>query len=197
MSFTDYERELKSSLFDPSRVLDRFFHSGQSYVFNQAAPEEQPEFKRTIIRDLRDLLRIEIHPLQLILCGSAHLGFSPVPLSNKFGKSFNPKKSDIDIAVVSPELFDQWWTELQKCKLVAGVIEDVARNLFWGFIDPSNVNQISKTAERWWKYFGDFKTDRANGVRGRVYRSFSSMENYHLEAIKGGRRLLLGERKLD
>jgi hypothetical protein len=106
MGFPDYQRDLVAPDYEVERVLDRYFHCGVSHVFVGARPDEEPSFKRELVRRLRDSLRIELHPLQLMLCGSAHLGFSPVP--DKLGKPFDSRSSDIDVAVVSTELFDHW-----------------------------------------------------------------------------------------
>jgi hypothetical protein len=192
MAFPDYKRDLTAADFDANRILDRYFHSGQSIVFNGAPPEVEPLFKSNLARQLHQCFRIKFHPLQLIVCGSAHLGFSPVP--HKLGNPFNALSSDIDVAVVSTELFDHWWFELQSIELFPPDLARVAEDLFWGFINPSNVKNVSPIAREWWSVFGDIQTDRAKGVRGRLYRNYWSTQNYHAHAINGGRNILLGKR---
>jgi hypothetical protein len=128
----------------------------------------------------------------LILCGSAHLGFSPVP--SKLGKPFDPTSSDIDVAIVSAEIFDRWWSELQTIELVPAVLQRVADDLFWGFINPANIKDVSQIGREWWEVFGSIQTDRARGVRGRLYRYYWSMQSYHAHAIIEGRRRLHGVR---
>jgi hypothetical protein len=188
MGFPDYKRDLSASDFDPVRMLNRYFHSGQSVAFLGADPEEEPSFKSTLAHLIHASLGVQLHPFELVLCGSAHLGFSPVP--EKLGKPFNSLSSDIDVAVVSTELFDRWWAELQTSGLVPAVLTRVAEDLFWGFINPANVNNVSKIGNKWWQVFGDLQTDRAKGVRGRLYRNYWSMQNYHMHAINGGRNAL-------
>src|SRR5262245_48591071 len=104
MAFPDYKRDLLAANFDVNRILDRYCHSGQSAIFMGASPDTEPFFKNDIARRLCDSLCVRLHPLQLIICGSAHLGFSPVP--DKLGKPFDSSSSDIDVAVVSTELFE-------------------------------------------------------------------------------------------
>lgn len=188
MAFPDYKRDLLAAGFDTNRLLDRYFHSGQSWVFIGAHPEEEPSFKSDLARRLLVSLEVPLHPLQLILCGSAHL----VP--EKLGKPFDSLASDIDVAVVSAEMFDRWWSELQLIELVPAVLKRVADDLFWGFINPANVYSISKIGREWWGVFGGIQTDRAKGVRGRLYRNYWSMQNYHAHAIIEGRKKLLGMR---
>jgi hypothetical protein len=192
MGFPDYERDLRAATFDANRLLDRYFHSGQSAVFNGSPPEEEATFNRSIARSLFDTLDLRIHPLQIVVCGSAHLGFSPVP--EKLGKPFDSRSSDIDVAIVVPDLFDTWWTELQSCQLVESSRRRVADELFWGFINPDTVKDCSKMGETWWELFGNLSTDRARGVRGKLYRTYWSMQNYHKRAIVKGRDKLLMKR---
>jgi len=191
MGFADYRRDLLNEAFDPNYMLDRYFHTGQSLVFNGAPPEAEGDFKYLVASELFTAFALRVHLYQLIVTGSAHLGFSPVP--GKLGKSFDPMKSDIDLAIVSPELFDVWWTELQSAGLELAVRETVSRDLFWGFINPASVRDVSDCGAKWWRLFGGLRTDRAAGVRGRLYRTFWSMQSYHKLAIWHGREELQAE----
>jgi hypothetical protein len=188
MAFPDYKRDLLAEDFDANYVLDRYFHTGQSAVFIGSQPDEEANFKYGVARMFFSKFGLRVHPFQLIVTGSAHLGFSPVP--GKLGKSFDPASSDIDIAVVSSELFDIWWAELQAGGLDPAVREDVSRDLFWGFINPANIRDVSDCGGKWWQLFGELHTDRAAGVRGRLYRTFWSMQSYHKLAIFHGRQEL-------
>jgi len=189
MGWADYKRDLQSPSYDVDEILHRYFHTGQSAVFQGADPIEEPRFKRTVADQIAEKIGIKCHPLQLVICGSAHLGFSPVP--EKFVTMFNSESSDIDVAVVSAELFDCWWTELQECNSLTPMEQDrIAADLFWGFIDPSKVHHLSTTGKSWWKLFGDFRIHRARAVRGRVYRTYWNMQNYHKHAIRRGHEKL-------
>lgn len=192
MAFPDYKKDLLAPMFDANRLLDRYFHSGQSAVFVGSSPSEEATFKNDIARSLLNELELRVHPLQIVVCGSAHLGFSPVP--HKLGKPFDSTSSDIDVAIVSPQLFDDWWDELQSCQLDESVRRKVADELFWGFINPATVKDCCKTGRAWWELFGTITTDRANGVRGRLYRTYWSMQSYHKQAIVKGRDELLRKR---
>lgn len=140
MAYPDYKKDLLSEDFDVTYVLDRYFHSGESVVFGGAAPDAEAELKGEIARSLYSAFKTRVHPLQLIVCGSAHLGFSPVP--DKLGRTFDPSRNDIDVAVISAELFESWWTELQSSGLDESVRNTVARDLFWGFINPAHVREV-------------------------------------------------------
>ena len=70
----------------------------------------------------------------------------------------------------------------------------IAEDLFWGFINPFKVYELTETGDKWWRLFGGLQTDRACGVRGRVYRTYWNMQNYHKHAILGGHEILKGMR---
>lgn len=191
MGYPDYKRDLLDADADVNYILDRYFHSGESHVFVGAAPDEEAKLKTTVARALYGGFRIRVHPFQLITCGSAHLGFSPVP--DKLGKPFNFETSDIDISVVSSEIFDLWWAELQAGGLDEATRSMVARDLFFGFINPATVHDVSEHGSTWWRLFGELRTDRAHGIRGRLYRNFWSMQSYHRLAVIWGRQRLQTE----
>ncbi len=191
MGFPDFERDLRDATVDVNFILDRYFHSGQSAVFVGAPPEEEAELKEQVATELFRAFGSRVHPLQLVICGSAHLGFSPIPDGDRFGRPFDPRRSDIDISVISAELFEAWWTELQSAGLDRATREVVSRDLFWGFINPASVRNVSRFGETWWTVLGRLRSNRAHGVRGRLYRSYWSMQSYHRLAVIGGRERLL------
>lgn len=185
MAFADYRKDLLDVSLDVNYVLDKYFHSGESQAFHGAGPDAEARLKNELARAIYNALGFRVHPFQLVICGSAHLGFSPVPA--KLGQPFDTAKSDIDFAVISPDIFEVWWTELQTGSLDEESRGLISQDLFWGFINPANVPESSEIKKSWWKVFGGLKTDRAKGVRGRLYKSFWSMQSYHGLAVKQGR----------
>lgn len=192
MAFTDYERDLRDPSFDPNYVLDKFFHSGGSAVFAGAPPGEEAKLKQQVAAQLLEVFGVRVHSLQLVICGSAHLGFCPIPADSCFGRPFNSKRSDIDIAVISPELFEAWWTELQSIGLDEHTRAAVSRDLFWGFLNPALLQNIGEYGPKWWALFGALRTDRARGIRGRLYKNLWSMQAYHRIAVVEGHNRLAG-----
>lgn len=186
MGFPDFKKDLENSEVDVNHILDKYFHTGPSAVFAGAPPGEEAKLKATVASTLFEKFKVRVHPVQLVICGSAHLGFSPV--AEKLGQPFNSKTSDIDIAVASPELFELCWTELQSAGLDEDTRSLVSRDLFWGFINPANIQNIQSFGSGWWQAFGQLKTDRAHGVRGRLYKNFWSMHSYHRITVLGGRK---------
>ena len=171
MSFPEYEKALTDPFKDVQAVLDEFFHSGPSACFFKAPPEEEAILKRTVVdaltKNLVDglSLKLELHPMQLVMCGSAHLGFSPSP--EKLGRSFNSKTSDIDLAIIHSELFDLWWSEIREADQESMTQRStVVENIFYGFIDPQFVKRATEIGRIWWDTFGKIETSRAKQFEG-------------------------------
>lgn len=82
MAFADYRRDLLAAEFDASRMLDRYFHSGQSIAFFGAPPKEEPEFKRDLALRLHEALGFSFIPFNWF-CAAAHTSaFPPYPTSS-------------------------------------------------------------------------------------------------------------------
>ncbi len=81
----------------------------KSHVLEQSPAifDEQPKMMTEVQRYLSDCLGVEQDGIRLV--GSGALGYSIAP--DNFGRPFH-SRSDLDFAVVSPDLFDLAWTEL-------------------------------------------------------------------------------------
>lgn len=183
VGFTDYDRDICDPELDVEYILDRYYHSGASVAFIGADLDEEADLKRSLAVKLAETFQMPFHPLQLVICGSAHLGFSPVVDGERYGRSFDPRKSDIDVAVIHAELFERCWGELQDAQS-GEWFPAVADNLFYGLIDPSLIRGACSIGASWWELFGSLKTARAKGIRGRLYRNHWSMQRYHSRAIR-------------
>lgn len=198
MSFADYEQALLDPFKDDQAILDQFFHTGQSYCFLGARPEEESRLKGEIVGALinnfndKASINLKLHPMQLVTCGSGHLGFSPTP-GGKLGQPFDSRRSDIDIAIVHEPLFELWWSEIRDADQDVITMRDtVVENIFNGFIDPQYVNRATEIGSIWWETFGKIETNRAKGVRGRLYKNHWAMQRYHREAIVQAKAQLEG-----
>jgi hypothetical protein len=196
MDFDSYRQALLIEPFDEirvERILDAYFHSETPYVFRQDAGAHG-QFKRNVANEICTAFGLKCHPHHVVVCGSAHLGFSAAP-NERFGKPFNFAESDIDVAILLPELFDRWWLELVDPRIVLGKHRsDIAEHLLSGFINPHVVRASTATGKRWWQLFHDLDAGGLKRVRGRIYRDPQFMQNYHRLSVIRGRDWLLGAR---
>ncbi|MBP1472993.1 hypothetical protein J7I44_01695 [Frateuria sp. MAH-13] len=87
------------------------------------------------------------------IVGSAKLGFSPKP-----GQYFKPfsDQSDVDIAIVCPDLFSRIWHEVSEMERAHEYFdfEKFKHYLFMGWIRPDKMPSKSyETCREWWDFF--------------------------------------------
>lgn len=132
--------------------------------------------------------RFDLHPNEIIVVGSTKLGFSIAP--HKRYKSFGDT-SDIDVAVVSSDLFDKVWFSVYEASLIKKNWfkgEDFKNYLFQGWIRPDLFPPSSRFRFRdeWWEFFrlltqsGEFGPYK---IAGGIYKSWLFLENYQTNAV--------------
>src|SRR5262249_23959724 len=99
--------------------------------------------------------KFSIHPTEIVMVGSAKLGFSIAP--HKRYREFGDR-SDIDIAIVSEKLFLTMWDSLWKYVLGGGywpALNDFREYLFQGWLRPDKLppDDSCRIARDWWEFF--------------------------------------------
>lgn len=133
-----------------------------------------------------------IHPNEVILTGSAKLGFSIAP--NKNYRDFN-EESDIDIAIISNKLFEKFWFDLlefnisttrkttEEQKLYFEFIE----YLFKGWIRPDKFPFSFAGKQEWFKFFNDLTHEiyeyGEHKISAGIYKDFTTFELYNKKNI--------------
>lgn len=133
--------------------------------------------------------RFKLHPNEVLVVGSAKLGFSIAP-----EKQYRPfsEISDIDVVLVSSTLFDKVWEALYRYENEGGYWSERAEfsnYLFQGWIRPDKLprSDLFPFGKEWWEFFqeatscsmwGDYK------IRGALYKSFYFLENYQKYCVR-------------
>lgn len=122
--------------------------------------------------DLRKLVaeQFALHPSAVVVVGSTRMGFSLNP-EHRF--RLVEQRSDIDIAIVSQERFDDYWDRvfayarevLTWRKSSRG--KTFHRNLFDGWLDPRGLPSVAsfEPAKQWVSFFDNLKKSRRYGLR--------------------------------
>lgn len=130
-----------------------------------------------------------VHHTQVVVVGSAKLGFSIAP--DKRYRAFC-ETSDIDVAFSNDRLFDSIWFEVFKYydqgERWEG-LEDFRNYLFLGWIRPDKLppSKYFPLAGDWWEFFrrqtatGDFGPYK---IRGALYKSMDFLEAYQQRCVK-------------
>ncbi len=129
--------------------------------------------------------KYEVHPNEVLVVGSAKLGFSIAP-----GKRYRQftDTSDIDVVIVSARLFDQIWKAVHHYWEQGGYWERSAQfkaYLFKGWIRPDKLPPARsfELANDWWEFFNFLSSNGKYSVykiAGALYREW-----YFLEAYQG------------
>lgn len=125
----------------------------------------------------------ELHPNEVLVVGSAKLGFSIAP-----DKPYRPfcDESDIDVVLVSSALFDEIWESVYRYKDEGGdwpQYSDFSDYFFQGWIRPDKLpsSPMFPFAKKWWEFFREVTRSRMFGyykVAGALYKSYYFLENY-------------------
>lgn len=135
-----------------------------------------------------------LHPNEVLVVGSAKLGFSIVP-----DKEYTPfsDESDIDVALVSSTLFDEYWNQIfsYKEKNPYWNEHEFIGYLFQGWIRPDKFpnSKSFPLGNEWWNFFQNMTSSGKYGnynIRGGLYQSYFFLENYQKICIQKCKRKL-------
>lgn len=160
-------------------LVRKYVSSGQSVVLND---EKYFELRNELGE------HFNVHPSSVLMVGSAKLGFSIAP--TKTYRHFN-EESDIDIALVSPKLFDEIWIALFDFVEQGGWWDrkdTFCDYLFRGWIRPDKLPPSGRfiAGDHWWETFRLLTASGRFGhykIRGALYRDWHFFESYHVHAI--------------
>lgn len=129
----------------------------------------------------------------VVMVGSAKIGYSLSP--KKFLKIFTDEgecKSDIDIAIVSPQLFDYFWKLFRASYDITkeGLYKYISRGIYRGYISDVDLHNIDNCRVEWLELSN--KATRQlqrqmyfkHEIHYRIYRDWKDMEDYHIQSIE-------------
>jgi hypothetical protein len=130
-----------------------------------------------------------IHTSEVVVVGSAKLGFSIAP-----DKRYRPfgESSDIDVALCSSELFDDIWRDVfdywARPEFWPG-LDDFRKYLFRGWMRPDKLPPARSftRSHDWWEFFRTLTMEGRFGpykIRGALYKSWHFLETYQQECVR-------------
>ena len=157
---------------------------GDSYAL---CPDQYFELKHQIS------MQFGLHSTQVILVGSAKLGFSIAP---KKQYQFFGDESDLDIAVVSEDFFGRLWSEAFEYWNEGGYWgrHDSFKNyLFRGWLRPDFFPPTVESSLQWFEYFRQLTASKKFGpykISTGIYKSWWFLERYQQKSIASCRQNL-------
>jgi hypothetical protein len=139
----------------------------------------------------------ERHPLEIIVVGSAKLGFS---IAEKFVpgrnprpryREFDPYTSDVDLAVVCQKLYFDIWRDLSTYSHSQSPFpwdSQLAKYMVVGWIRPDHFPKLQGPIKcmRWWELFQTFSNStpfNRRKVRGGLYFHRDFLNQYQQRAV--------------
>jgi len=172
--------KLETASSDPRVIARRFVETGPCFLLDESHAFEL----RNAIAD-----RFAVNPNEVLVVGSAKLGFSIAPY-----KRFRPfcDESDIDIAIVSPNLFANVWRSVYEFWWDGGYWErfdDFVKYLFQGWVRPDKLPPANRFdyCRKWWEFFRELTAGGRFGpfaIRAGLYKSWAFLESYYCRSIR-------------
>jgi len=136
-----------------------------------------------------------VHPNEVLVVGSAKLGFSIAP--KKRYQIFS-ETSDIDVVIVSSQLFDSFWKavfQLWNEKVLWPQEESFKKYLFKGWIRPDKLPQSENFHQyaTWWEFFRQLTSSGSFGpykIAGAIYKDWDFLQGYQKFAVQNCKDLL-------
>lgn len=148
--------------------------------------------------------KIEVDPRDIVLTGSAAVGYSLNP-SKKF-KRFD-YNSDIDLGIVSNHHFDLAWRYLRHRRVewltISRAIKDAIKDhksnyVFSGTIAADRILPLLPFGIQWQKALDDMSKSAPTAgreIKLRIYKDFECLRYYQCNSVRSARELALATKK--
>lgn len=153
--------EFRASLFalDDQRFLDRYFYNRPAVMLDET---REAELRRVVARFFNVAMR------DVIVTGSAKLGFTLVPKLGRPALSPFGNESDIDVAIISSPLFIRLWREAFLFAEERGdwaSAESFRGYLMRGWLRPDKLPKDADfpLSSEWFEFFRELQSSRRFG----------------------------------
>src|SRR5438128_10586931 len=182
---------------DHTKIVDEILVAGIPFAFR-----DSPADYDVLRTSLGTALHLSADSMTVV--GSGRIGFSLSP--EKYGTPFLPE-SDLDVVVVSAEMFDVAWFDLLRLgrkylnlrKQVQSWVDAHRENhVYFGFIIPDRLPGAVAVSPTWFRTFRGLARNPSlagRDVNGRLYRTWDHVyvhQLYSLRRIQQGLRTRKG-----
>lgn len=144
---------------------------------------------------------VSFHSLQLV--GSAKTGFSlsPNKLLTPFrDESDTQKSSDIDIAIISENLYQHYWNKMRQTEKIQykRFYQQLTASIFRGYINDKVLMEIPLIRAEWLSVVSPInrllqdELKIVHPITYRIYRSWEDLEEYQIIGIEKTKKCLEG-----
>lgn len=196
--------ELRSDLqnLDPSVFYTKHIVKSHNWYFSEylCVPNDELVDRMDSFKEIvSSHFGVNFHNVQIV--GSAKMGYSlsPDKLLNPFhdGSPGTPS-SDIDIAIISENLYSTFWSDLRKVKGLwyKTYYKNLTESIFRGYINDKDLQKIESVSLKWNERVSPTNVALQDTIgfihpiTYRLYRSWDDLEQYQLIAISKAKKKL-------
>ncbi len=168
-----------------------------SAVLAAEAPHFSNEDVAYVARALSAKFGVEVRPTQIFVVGSAKLGYRLLKGKDSNKNPLQPfrpfrPESDIDIAVVSPAVFELIWETLSgyanRNALMPWDSGKLGDYMVYGWLRPDHFpkNVRLPRCDDWWDVFRSLSAETKFGrraIRGALYHSLEQLRKYQIRSL--------------
>jgi hypothetical protein len=186
---------------DPDKFLSELRRLGADAMVNYYLLEGVPAFfadnwEQYCAFKAEIAQRFAVHPKTVMLVGSGRWGFSTSP--DKFPQAFDKgvERSDLDVVVADPALFDRAWRELCEYEMdedpkgpALGNLNRRRTMLYEGRLDPAIFPQNMKLRQDWETVFAELSTKNwgvgePRRVGAWIFRDWRFVQRYYRKSFR-------------
>lgn len=180
----NFQSALKDERIVEINIVNRYISEGIPFIF-QHCEQNYTKLKEKIAN------YFDIPLKDVFMIGSAKMGFSIAPM--KLWKEFNDE-SDIDMVIVSNQLFDSFWEELHNFNISIQTRSERENKIYYSFLEyffkgwlrPDLFPFDFKGKDGWFNFFRSISYQNVDGrkVTGAIFKNQSFFNSYHCDNIK-------------
>jgi len=181
----DFKKELSDELVADIAIIHKYLLHGTPILY-----KDKEDLYFELKQEIASFFKIS--PTNVVMVGSAKLGFSIAP--HKLWNNFS-EESDIDIVVISEDVFDEYWKELLdfniKVKARSKEEDDRYRKFLEyflkGWLRPDLFPFKYNKKSTWFDFFKSISYGNKFGnykVTGAIFRNQYFFEKYHSTNIQ-------------
>lgn len=204
MSLEEFKEDCFSNQTDI--VVQKHLIDGSSYFFDEVRKGEEFEFKKDLAKSLG------VHIRDIVIVGSGKLGFSIKPDDDNpsfypfkkfdfdFEKNVANKKSDLDVAIVSNNLFDNQLVRIYNhtsryLNFSGNQKKSFAYYILKGWIRPDFMPNDYFITPEIQSIQDKYKMNYGRDINIGIYKSWFFFENYHQNNINNLKLNLIAQLK--
>ncbi|MBY0011627.1 hypothetical protein [Paenibacillus typhae] len=196
MNYSLEEIKLDLERLDVRNFYMKYIVKSYNWYFSEILEIPEKDLLNTI-DEFKDIVssNIGVSFNNVMMVGSSKVGYSLSPKKNFKAFELNTdskSKSDIDVAIISQDLFKSFWDLYRKSYNIKfqRAYTYISREIYRGYINERNLKEIDACRKEWQNL-----SNRSNkllrsklylkhDITYRIYRSWEDFEEYNLDSLK-------------